>query len=107
MFYLFLMNAALRASSISFPLRTILSGFSANGLKSFGLAAFPFFGSRMRLTARAMSDEVCWVQQEKAELDTQLIIAEMQGYAPYAHEMKARIIGLMAAIRKFTAALRK
>ena len=42
-----------------------------------------------------------------AELDTQLMIAEMQGYAPYAHEMKARIIGLMAAIRKFTAALRK
>ena len=42
-----------------------------------------------------------------AELDTQLIIAEMQGYAPYAHEMKSRIIGLMAAIRKFAAALRK
>ena len=35
-----------------------------------------------------------------AELDTQLIIAEMQGYAPYEHEMKSRIIGLMAAIRK-------
>ena len=101
------MNAALRASSISAPLRTIFCGFSANGLKSFGLTAFPYLGSRMRLTARAMSDEVCWVQQEKAELDTQLILAEMQGYAPYAHEMKARIIGLMAAIRKFTAALRK
>ena len=42
-----------------------------------------------------------------AKLDTQLIIAEMQGYAPYAHEMKSRIIGLMAAIRKFAAALRK
>ena len=42
-----------------------------------------------------------------AELDTQLMIAEMQGYAPYAHEMKSRIIGLMAAIRKFAAALRK
>ena len=42
-----------------------------------------------------------------AELDTQLIISEMQGYAPYAHEMKSRIIGLMAAIRKFAAALRK
>ena len=42
-----------------------------------------------------------------AELDTQLIIAEMQGYAPYAHEMKSRIIGLMAAICKFAAALRK
>ena len=42
-----------------------------------------------------------------AELDTQLIIAEMQGYAPYAHEMKSRIIGLMATIRKFAAALRK
>ena len=42
-----------------------------------------------------------------AELDTQLIIAEMQGYAPYAHEMKSRIIGLMAAIRRFAAALRK
>ena len=53
------MNAALRASSISAPLRTIFCGFSANGLKSFGLTAFPFFGSRMRLTARAMSDEVC------------------------------------------------
>ena len=26
-----------------------------------------------------------------AELDTQLIIAEMQGYAPYAREMKSRI----------------
>ena len=26
------------------------------------------------------------------------MIAEMQGYAPYAHEMKSRIIGLMAAI---------
>ena len=26
---------------------------------------------------------------------------------PYAHEMKSRIIGLMAAIRKFAAALRK
>ena len=77
------MNAALRASSISAPLRTIFCGFSANGLKSFGLTAFPYLGSRMRLTARAMSDEVCWVQQEKAELDTQLIIAEMQGYAPY------------------------
>ena len=42
-----------------------------------------------------------------AELDTQLIIAEMQGYAPYAHGMKSRIIGLMAAIRKFATALRK
>ena len=42
-----------------------------------------------------------------AELDTQLMIAEMQGYAPYAHEMKSRIRGLMAAIRKFAAALRK
>ena len=42
-----------------------------------------------------------------AELDTQLIISEMQGYAPYAHEMKSRVIGLMAAIRKFAAALRK
>ena len=42
-----------------------------------------------------------------AELDTQLIIAEMQGCAPYAHEMKSRISGLMAAIRKFAAALRK
>ena len=42
-----------------------------------------------------------------AELDTQLIIAEMQGYAPYAYEMKSRIIGLMVAIRKFAAALRK
>ena len=42
-----------------------------------------------------------------AELDTQLIIAELQGYAPYAHEMKPRITGLMAAIRKFAAALRK
>ena len=101
------MNAAFNASSISAPLRTIFCGFSANGLKSFGLTAFPYLGSRMRLTARAMSDEVCWVQQEKAELDTQLIIAEMQGYAPYAHEMKSRIIGLMAAIRKFAAALRK
>ena len=28
-----------------------------------------------------------------AELDTQLMIAEMQGYAPYAHEMKSRIEG--------------
>ena len=36
-----------------------------------------------------------------AELDTQLMIAEMQGYAPYAHEIQSRIIGLMAAIRKF------
>ena len=35
------------------------------------------------------------------------MIAEMQGYAPYAHEMKSRISGLMAAIRKFAAALRK
>ena len=26
---------------------------------------------------------------------------------PYAHEMKSRIIGLMAAIRKFAATLRK
>ncbi|MBS7286213.1 MAG: four helix bundle protein [Kiritimatiellae bacterium] len=42
-----------------------------------------------------------------AKLDTQLVIAEMQGYAPYTHEMKSRIIGLMAAIRKFVAALRK
>ena len=42
-----------------------------------------------------------------ADLDTQLIIAEMQSYAPHAHEMKSRIIGLMAVIRKFAAALRK
>ena len=53
------MNAAFNASSISAPLRTIFCGFSANGLKSFGLTAFPYLGSRMRLTARAMSDEVC------------------------------------------------
>ena len=53
------MKADLRASSISAPLRTIFCGFSANGLKSFGLTAFPYLGSRMRLTARAMSDEVC------------------------------------------------
>ena len=36
------MKADLRASSISAPLRTIFCGFSANGLKSFGLTAFPF-----------------------------------------------------------------
>ena len=42
-----------------------------------------------------------------AELDTQLMIAEMQSYASYTHEMKSRIIGLMAAIREFAAALRK
>ena len=35
------------------------------------------------------------------------VIAEMQGYAPYAHEMKSRISGLMVAIRKFATALRK
>ena len=42
-----------------------------------------------------------------AELDTQLIIAEMQAYAPYAYEMKSRSRGLMVAIREFAAALRK
>ena len=41
------------------------------------------------------------------ELDTQLVIADMLGYAPNAHELKSRIIGLMAVIRKFAAALRK
>ena len=52
------MKADLRASSISAPLRTIFCGFSANGLKSFGLTAFPYLGSRMRLTARAMNELV-------------------------------------------------
>ena len=39
--------------------------------------------------------------------ESKSVIAEMQGYTPYAHEMKSRISGLMVAIRKFAAALRK
>ena len=36
-----------------------------------------------------------------AELDTQFIIAEKQGYAAYTNELRAEIMGLIAGIRKF------
>ena len=50
------MKAALRASSISAPLRTIFCGFSANGLKSFGLTAFPFLpGTNQNISFRIAS----------------------------------------------------
>ena len=42
-----------------------------------------------------------------AELDTQFLIAEMQGYARYSDELKARVAGLMAGIRAFSATLSK
>ena len=67
-------------------------------LSTWGLSPLP----GVEMTTRGLS-----LLPILAELYTQLIIAEMQGYAPYAHEMKSRIIGLMAAIRKFAAALRK
>ena len=37
-----------------------------------------------------------------AELDTQFLIAEMQGYAKYTDELKAKVVGLMAGIRAFS-----
>ena len=40
-----------------------------------------------------------------AELDTQFLIAEMQGYSSYSNDLKARIVGLMAGIRAFSATL--
>ena len=42
-----------------------------------------------------------------AELDTQFRIAEMQGYAKHTDELKAKIVGLMAGIRAFSATLLK
>ena len=42
-----------------------------------------------------------------AELDTQFLIAEMQGYAKYTDELKAKVVGLMAGIRVFSATLSK
>ena len=42
-----------------------------------------------------------------AELDTQFLIAEMQGYAKYSDELKAKVVGLMAGIRAFSATLSK
>ena len=42
-----------------------------------------------------------------AELDTQFLIAEMQGYAKYTDELKAKVVGLMAGIRAFSATLSK
>lgn len=40
-----------------------------------------------------------------AELDTQLLIAERQCYCRYTVELKAKIIGLTAAIRSFSSKL--
>ena len=40
-----------------------------------------------------------------AELDTQFIIAEKQGYAAYTNELRAEIMGLIAGIRKFYSTL--
>ena len=42
-----------------------------------------------------------------AELDTQFLIAEMQGYAKYTDELKAKVVGLMAGIRAFSATFSK
>ena len=42
-----------------------------------------------------------------AELDTQFLIAEMQGYVEYSGELKAKVVGLMAGIRAFSATLSK
>jgi len=41
-----------------------------------------------------------------AEIDTQLIISEMQGFCTYSSELKAELIGLTAGIRRFKASLR-
>ena len=41
-----------------------------------------------------------------AEIDTQLTIAEMQGFCTYTTELKSELIGLTAGIRRFKASLR-
>ena len=41
-----------------------------------------------------------------AEIDTQLTIAEMQGFCTYTTELKFELIGLTAGIRRFRASLR-
>ena len=41
-----------------------------------------------------------------AEIDTQLTIAEMQGFCAYTAELKSGLIGLTAGIRRFKASLR-
>ncbi len=41
-----------------------------------------------------------------AEIDTQLLISEMQGFCTYSQELKAVLIGLAAGIRRFKASLR-
>ena len=43
----------------------------------------------------------------REEPDTQFLIAEMQGYAKYTDELKAKVVGLMAGIRAFSATLSK
>jgi len=40
-----------------------------------------------------------------AEIDSQLLIAEMQGYFTYSIEMKKKLIGITAGIRAFAATL--
>ena len=42
-----------------------------------------------------------------AELDTQFLIAEMQGYAKYTDELKAKVVVLMSVSRAFSATLSK
>lgn len=41
-----------------------------------------------------------------AEIDTQLLDSEMQGFCTYSQELKAVLIGLTAGIRRFKASLR-
>ena len=41
-----------------------------------------------------------------AEIDTQLLVSEMQGFCTYSQELKAVLIGLTAGFRRFKASLR-
>ena len=63
------MNAAVRAASISLPFRTGMGFRGANGLKSLGLTAFPFFGSHIRFTASAIRAEV-WFHSNRPRPST-------------------------------------
>ena len=60
---------------------------------------------RHELPAGAAEPEERDVVRE--EPDTQFLIDEMQGYAKYTDELKAKVVGLMAGIRAFSATLSK
>ena len=62
-------------------------------------------GSRTSVLPESAKPEERDVVRE--EPDTQFLIDEMQGYAKYTDELKAKVVGLMAGIRAFSATLSK